>query len=151
MKNKILVLLSLLILYPFATGYLSEESQNVIVGNVETPVYNVEVSWDSMQFVYNEQINYEWDNNSHTYVLEESTYQWIVSNNNIKVENKSVVPINVRLNYISTRDNIDGNFNISSTTLNQGTSMNFELMLDGKMSNEDVNYTSIGTVNLLIF
>jgi len=150
MKNKILILLSFLILYPLITGYISEESQSVIVGNVETPVYNVEVSWDSMQFVYNEQINYEWNNISHTYELGESTYRWSATNNNIKVENNSAFPINISLNYISIKDNIDGNFNVSNTIINQGNTMNFQLILDGKLSNEAVNYTSIGTVNLLI-
>ena len=56
---------------------LSDYQATVRVGEVDAPIYEVETTWGKMQFTYNEQINYIWDSNKHTYELNESTYQWI--------------------------------------------------------------------------
>ena len=46
---------------------IKEDSAVVKVGDVETPVYEVEVTWGKMEFVYTEQINYVWDEDKHIY------------------------------------------------------------------------------------
>lgn len=150
MKNKILILIGLLLCFTINVYALDDENIDVTVGEVDVPVYNVEVSWDSMEFTYNEQVNFIWDNNSHTYELHESTYKWLASNNNINVKNKSSNPIKIQLNYKKINENIIGNFNMSDATIYSGVSMDFKLTLDGELSPSNTDYIKVGTIELNI-
>jgi len=150
MKNKLLILFVLLFGCPIMLGYSSESSKNVTIGNVETPVYDVDITWDSMKFSYNEQINYNWNDDLHIYELQESTYYWSNLNNNVKVTNNSYFDIDVKLNYKSVNDNINGAFDISSANLPNKTSKEFKLILDGKLSSTNDNYIKVGMIELSI-
>lgn len=148
MKQKLLILL--LLFCPIMMGYtnIDKESIDVTVGNVDVPIYNLEVSWGPMEFTYQETINYVWDNNTHTYELSKSTYKWNTSNNTIDINNKSTIPVNINLQYISINENVNGNFDISKITIKPNEKIISKLVLDGKISSNNTNYIKVGTINL---
>ena len=142
----------LLVFLPFLKVYSLENNQmNVVVSNVSVPVYNVEVSWGTMEFTYNEIINYEWDNNTHTYELVPSNYKWISNGNDINIINRSAFSVNFILNYNSLNNNINGVFDISNSKLKTNESLTSKLTLDGKMNPNDSIYINVGTINLSIY
>ncbi len=150
MKSKMFVLICALF-FPIISIYALEDKViTVTVGEVDVPVYNVTVTWESMEFTYNEQINYIWDNVTHTYELKESTYYWDNRNNNINIINKSSYSIDVALKYNSVNEDVVGNFNKSNATIFSGGSMDFELILDGKLLSNNTNYVKVGTIELMI-
>ena len=146
MKKIILIFICISFFFLGSVYALEDKVITVTVGEVDAPVYNVEVTWDSMEFTYNEQINYVWDNTTHTYDLKESTYYWSNPNNNVNIINKSSYEIKVKLNYKSINDDINGNFNASSANLAAKSSKNFKLMLDGELSPSNDNYIKVGTI-----
>lgn len=129
---------------------LSDYQATVRVGEVDAPIYEVETTWGKMQFTYNEQINYIWDSNKHTYELNESTYQWIGNDNYIDINNKSYNSINIELNYDSINENISGEFDKNTATIKNNENMRFVLTLDGELSEKNTEYIKVGTINLTI-
>ena len=130
-KNKLLILL--LIFSSFIMGYTIEDKNiSVKVGKVDAPVYNVEVTWDAMEFTYTETINYIWNKENFTYELDESTYKWNTSSNSIKISNKSTVPINMELKYLGEKENIKGTFDITNKKLNANENIISKLIISGE-------------------
>jgi len=148
-KCKLLILL--LIISPIIMGYTVEDKDiSVMVDDIEVLSYNVEISWDSMEFTYTETVNYIWDIDNHIYEKGESTYKWNTSNNNIKINNKSKMPIDIELKYLRENSNIDGIFDIEKKTIQSNEEIISKLMLEGELSSKINNYIKIGTINLLI-
>ena len=129
---------------------LEQQQATVKVGDVDVPIFNVETSWGKMQFTYNEQINYNWDSNTHTYELEESTFQWVGTDNYIDINNKSYDSIKVELSYDSINEKVSGSFDKSAATISKDESLRFTLTLDGELSNNSTEYVKVGTINLVI-
>lgn len=125
---------------------LKEESAVVKVGNVEAPVYDVEISWGKMEFTYTECINYLWDDNNHTYELGESTFSWAAKDNYVGVNNKSNTFVDVELEYIGLNKDVIGSFDVSKKRLNSNSSSRFVLTLEGSLDNS----SKVGTINLKI-
>lgn len=149
MKKKIIVLL--LGVIPFLTGFTYPDTNlSVIVGNVDVPVYNVEVMWGSMEFVFNEIINYEWNHALFTYDVAIPTYMWVSNSNDIRLENKSMFLVEFDLKYNSINSTINGEFDFSNFTLGNGESKIAKLSLDGKLSSNNTNYVKVGTIDLNI-
>lgn len=143
--------LLVLIFIPFITGYtVRNEEVSVVVGDVEVPVYNVEVTWDSMKFIYTETVNYVWDEKNYTYELTDSTYKWNTASNKVKIINKSTSSVNVELKYIGEKEAILGSFDISKKTLAVNESILSKLSLNGELSSNNTDYIKTGTINLLI-
>ena len=148
-KNKLLILL--LIFSSFIMGYTIEDKNiSVKVGKVDAPVYNVEVTWDAMEFTYTETINYIWNKENFTYELDESTYKWNTSSNSIKISNKSTVPINMELKYLGEKENIKGTFDITNKKLNANENIISKLILSGELPSQNTNYIQTGVINLEI-
>jgi len=103
-----------------------------------------------MEFTYTETVNYIWDIDNHIYEKGESTYKWNTSNNNIKINNKSKMPIDIELKYLRENSNIDGIFDIEKKTIQSNEEIISKLMLEGELSSKINNYIKIGTINLLI-
>lgn len=148
-KRKLLILL--FIFAPFIMGYTIEDKDiSVTVGEVEVPVYNLEVTWDTMKFTYVETVNYIWDNQNYTYELTDSTYKWDTSANNVKITNKSPNKVNIELKYLGEKKHIIGNFDITKKTLEPNETIISKLTLNGYLSSDVDEYIKIGTINLLI-
>lgn len=149
--RKIKLLIMLLTVCPFLMGSsLEDKDMTITVGEVEVLAYNVEVTWDAMEFTYTETINYKWDNNNHTYEKSNSTYKWKTTSNNVKIDNKSKMPINVELKYIGEKDNINGTFDKEKETIKSNEFLISKLSLDGTLSSNNTSYVKIGKINLLI-
>ena len=149
MNKKILFLLPIFSIFIMGNTLKNEEI-SVIVGNVEAPVYNIEVKWDNMEFTYSETINYIWNQNTHIYELENSTYKWNSNGNNIKIQNNSSIPVNIELNYIGTNDNVSGTFNINNTNIEPGKIVTSRLTLTGALSSNNTTYVKVGSINLKV-
>lgn len=141
----ILVLFSCLFVNVYASS-IKESSSVAIVGNVEVPVYNVEVVWGKMDFTYTEQINYVWNDNSHIYEKGKSTYSWLNKDNYVDVNNNSNIAINVELEYINLNNNVNGNFDVSKKKLKSNSNSRFTLTLSGSLDEAK----KVGTINLKI-
>ena len=76
-----LILFCCLFINVYALGDGDSTSATVKVGDVDATVYKMETTWGKMEFTYVEQINYVWDNSTHTYDIGESTYKWINNDN----------------------------------------------------------------------
>jgi len=150
MKDKILLLICTLCFSIIGVYALEDKVLTVTVGSVDAPVYNVEVTWESMEFIYNEQVNYIWDKTTHKYELSESTYYWSNQNNKVKVINNSHYAIDVNLQYKSINEDINGKFDIESIKLSSGISKDFELILKGSLSSNNTSYIKVGTIELNI-
>lgn len=149
MNKKILFLLPIFSLFILGNT-IKEESISITVGEVDAPVYNMEVVWDKMEFNYFETINYIWNTNTHIYELSESTYKWNSSENNVSIKNNSYMSVNVELTYSSINKEVTGKFNIPKTTIESGKSITSKLTLDGKLSETNTSYTKVGSINLKI-
>jgi len=149
MKKKIMVLL--LGVIPFLTGYTYPDTNlSVTVWDVDVPVYDVEVTWGNMEFIFNEVINYNWNNELHTYELDSSTYKWVSKGNDINIENKSIFLIEIDLKYNSINSNINGNFDVPNFKLGRDENKVSKLYLDGRLSSENTSYIKVGTIDLTI-
>jgi len=145
------ILLIIILSFIFVNVYaLNDENIDVTVGDVDVPIYQVDVSWDSMNFSYNEQINYIWNSSTHTYELAESTYYWSNSNNTVTISNKSLNSINVNVQYKVFDQNIDGEFDVSSAILNYNDIKKFTLNLKGQLSSSYTEYVKVGSIALSI-
>lgn len=144
-----LVLVSYLFLNVSAAS-IKEESADVIVGEVDSPIYAVEITWGKMEFIYTEQVNYVWDNDSHVYELGTSTFNWVNKDNYVDVNNKSFTKINVELEYVSLKNDINGVFNVSNKEITSNAKERFTLTLNGKLDSSNLNYTKVGSINLKI-
>lgn len=150
MKNNALIIIAVLIFSTISVYAIENKEIYVTVGEVDAPVYNVEIFWESMQFSYIEQVNYIWDNESKTYNLGESTFVWSNSNNKINIFNKSTYSINARLDYVGINNNIIGVFDTNNASLSPGTSKYFRLNLEGSLPSNYNTYTKVGTIELKI-
>lgn len=149
MKNRMIVLL--IMVFPFLTGFdYPDTNLSVTVWDVDVPVYNVDVTWGNMEFVYNEVINYEWNNNSFTYELAPSTYEWVSDSNYIKMENKSQFLVEFDLKYNTINSSISGSFDSSNFTLSNGESKLSKLYLEGSLSSGNTSFVKVGTIDLSI-
>lgn len=149
MKKKIIWIL--LGSIPFITGYTFDDTNiSVTVWNVDVPVYDVNVSWGNMEFVYNKIINYEWNNTSFTYETNSPTYKWVSNSSDIKIENKSSFLIDVDLKYNSINSKINGNFDKPIFSLNKSESAVSKLNLNGKLSSDNTSFVKVGTIDLTI-
>lgn len=150
MKKKILVISTLIInsfLINVQALSINETTSNtVIVGNVETPVYNIETIWGEMEFTYVEQINYIWNDETHEYTKGTNTNKWISEENYVDINNKSNQSINVEMSYTKTNSNITGTFDISKATIEPNSKERFTLVLGGKLENNNTEYQKIGFI-----
>lgn len=147
--KKIIFLLAILLL-PLMVSAIEDEVITVTVGEIDAPVYNVEITWGNMEFTYNEEINYIWNNTTHVYEFGEPTYEWTTSNNTIDITNKSYVSIEMTLNYNSINKNINGNFDITNKKMKTNDKISSKLILDGKLSSDNTDYVKIGFIDLII-
>lgn len=147
MNKKILFLLPIFSMFLMGNTVKQEELK-VTVGNVDVPVYNMEVSWNNMEFTYSETVNYNWNNNTHIYELSESTYAWESNENNVIINNKSYMTVNIELSYIGNNEDVQGQFNISNKNIEAGKSITSKLTLSGKLSKDNTNYVKVGSINL---
>ncbi|MBQ7136758.1 MAG: hypothetical protein IJO43_02120 [Bacilli bacterium] len=152
MKNirKCLCLVFVFVLILVPVNALEDEIITITVGDVDVPVYRVDTVWDSMEFTYNEQINYEWNNTNHTYDLSAPTYSWFSNSNSVNITNNSSSSINVSLNYNSIVSDVLGSFDISSADIGSGQSHISKLTLSGSLNDSNVNYTKVGFIDLVI-
>lgn len=149
MKKKMMILL--LGVIPFLTGYTYYDTNlSVTVWDVDVPVYNVDVIWGNMEFVYNEVIDYNWNNISFTYDIANPTHMWVSNGNDIKIENKSPFLIEFNLKYNSIISSISGKFDIANFALNRDENKVSKLNLEGKLSSDNTNYVKVGTIDLTI-
>lgn len=152
MKKRIMfifILFSCLFVNVYASS-LKDESAIVRVGNVDAPVYNVEISWGKMEFIYTERINYVWNDDEHVYDLGQSNYNWVSKDNFVDVNNKSSFEIDVELEYVSVNKNVNGNFDVSKKKLNSNTNSRFTLTLNGNLDSSNLNSVKVGAINLKI-
>ena len=151
MKKRILFVLILVgCLFINVSAAIKDESVDVVVGEVDSPVYAVDITWGKMEFIYTEQVNYVWNNDSHTYELGTSTFNWVAKDNYVDVNNKSFTKINIELEYVSLKNNINGVFDVSNKEIASNTNNRFTLTLNGKLDNSILNYTKVGSINLKI-
>lgn len=152
MKRKIFVISLIIFSCLFVDVYALKEdestSASVKVGNVDAPIYSVDVTWGKMDFTYTEQINYVWDDINHTYDLGESTYRWAAKDNYVDVNNHSYDAISVELEYVSLEESVDGVFNISKTTIDSRSNNRFTLTLEGKLKDSGLEYIKVCSINL---
>jgi len=149
MKKKIVVLL--LGVIPFLSGYTYPDTNlSVTVGDVDLPIYDIEVTWGNMEFVYNEVISYKWNNNLYSYELVPPTYKWVSNSNDINIENKSIFLIDVVLKYNSINSSINGEFDIPNFVLGRDERKASKLCLEGNLSSDNTNYVKVGTIDLTI-
>ena len=152
MKNKIKILVTLLLFILSKNSYaLENETITVTVGDIDAPVFNINVSWDSMEFKYVEQKNYIWSEEDKSYILGESTYEWNTSNNSLNITNNSHCSVLINLNYKSLTESINGSFDISKYTMKSKETKKFKLTLDGNLTKNNTDYIKIGTIELAIF
>lgn len=154
MKRKILFILVSFYSLFFVNVYAStvkEESAVVKVGSVDALVYDVEITWGKMDFIYTEQINYVWNSENYVYEIGDSTYSWVNKDNYVDINNKSYHEINVNLEYINLKDGINGAFDVANKKILGKTSNRFSLILNGKLEAYGSNYVKVGSINLKIY
>jgi len=149
MNKKILFLLPIFSLFIMGNT-IKQEDISVTVGTVDAPVYNMEITWDNMEFTYSETVNYVWNKNTHVYDLGESTYKWNSSENSVSIKNNSYMSINMELKYVGINEDISGIFDIPSKTIESGKNITSTLTLNGKLSDDKTSYIKVGSINLKI-
>lgn len=149
MNKKILFLLPIFSFFIMGNT-IKQESVSVTVGEVDAPVYNMEITWDNMEFTYSETVNYVWNKNTHIYELTESTYKWNSNENNVSIKNNSFMSVHMELTYVGTNEEISGTFNIPKQTIGSGNTIISKLILEGKLSTNNTNYIKVGSINLKI-
>ena len=145
MKKNIILLLLLL---PFTIIYADEYSKDVIISEINTPsIKDLDISWDNMEFTYVVKENYEYDINNHKYIKNDIKY-WETTTNNIKINNKSVNSIKIKLLFNNLNSNIKGKFNNNSFVIKQNEEYNVKLEIDGYLKNDSKEI--IGTIEVVV-
>lgn len=155
MKSKIILLIILSILFSSvevnaAGKTIEEENKNVVVGDVEVPALEVDITWGAMEFTLNEENNYVWEESTKTYELAPNTYSWTANNNYVDVTNHSYRDIEVSLVYNSLLNNVEGYFNSTREIIKKNNNMRFELNLSGTITNIENNIIKVGSIDLLV-
>ena len=118
---------------------------NVKLVDIELPVYDYDITWGDMNFIYTDVENYEFNSSTNEYdkVLSGS---WESSSNSIEILNNSSLSINVTLSYVSDENNITGGFSVNNFELSKDESKTVSLTLSGSLNNSYSSYTKIGSV-----
>lgn len=131
-------------------------------GSSAATVYSVEISWGSMEFTYTDASKGTWNPVDHKYDgVKVAEWSCAEGENKIEVKNHSNADVSVQLSYTpnSGYGEITGTFkNSSSLDLESAEgkeptnapSLTATLNLDGELSNETPEKTTIGTVTVTL-
>lgn len=121
---------------------------NSIINN---EVFNVDLVWDQMTFIYNKEKKYIWDSSTHEYKFVENSF-WKLNDNTITIKNKSLFSIDVSFYYNKSIgfNNLNGYFNNNEIHLNKDEKKTTTLLLNGKLDSSISSYTKIGSVTVVI-
>lgn len=128
---------------------ISEHKQDVTVGNVDLPIYSVDISWGSMKFVYNKKDVYTWSDTTHEY-SKSTKYSWDATGNNIDIYNKSSFDIEVSCNYVKTNNSLNGSFTMTNYSVKSKEKSRNYFELKGNLSSSVSTYQKVGTISLKI-
>ena len=79
---------------------LESRTIDFVIGNVEGPIYDYDVSWDSMNFIYTETESYDYNETTNEYD-KNLDGSWSSEDNSIEVLNNGALPIDITLSYSS--------------------------------------------------
>lgn len=130
-------------------------------GSSAATVYSVEISWGSMEFTYTDASKGTWNPEDHKYDgVKAAEWSCAEGENKIEVKNHSNATVKVQLTYApkSEYNKITGTFSDSTLNLasaegsqpSNAPSLSATLNLDGKLSGETPEKTSIGTVTVTL-
>ena len=155
-KNRVKLIISVFLFCIIFSQVHATSTKNVTVGvvegidnNKEESVYDVEISWDDMNFTYNETKDIKWDNSENKYniVIEN---EWINENNKIEIKNFSDKSITVKLEYKKLRNDIDimGKFDKEKVTIGKNKKEQIYFIISGKITAELGEYIKVGRITI---
>lgn len=131
--------------------YENEYDNELILSEIKTneTLYDYDIIWDNMQFVYTESKSFEYNDESHDYDMIIEEY-WSNDDNKVSISNNSLSNINVSLLYKSNNlyENVIGEFNPSEFTLKYQEKIESSLELNGKINKNEDKLFTIGTITI---
>lgn len=134
---------------------------------IETPdVVSVDVEWGAMEFTYAVGGTKNWNAQTHSYTISNSTAGWSANGNGVKVTNHSNVAVNATFTYAAENNNtMTGSFaydnnkavdNSGAIKLNQGLvnqkdnadHVTATLTLSGTPADTMTEFTKVGTITV---
>lgn len=131
-------------------------TKKVTVGEVEgidnkkeESLYDVEISWDNMNFIYSETKDIKWDNNESKYDIVTEN-EWINNDNKIEIKNFSDKSIIVKLEYKKLRNDIDiiGKFDKEKVAIGKNKEEQITFNLSGKVTSNVSEYVKVGRITI---
>lgn len=156
-----------------STVYASEGSSNVGTGdqtidvsakysdNTESPiVYNVELTWEAMEFTYAVGGTNVWNPDTHEYESDVSA-NWIANGNKLTLTNHSNAEVNASLQFNADEmyNSVKGNFDNSEVVLPSAENKTVDaseltstsaLSLSGSLNSDVTELTKVGTITVII-
>lgn len=132
-------------------------------GSIAEPdIISVDITWDSMEFVYSAAGTKTWNPDTHTYT-DDTREGWANSGNTVKVTNHSNVKVGVNCSFKSDDSGVtgtikQGNDDTGYVSLKAGEegkpngadSATFALELNGELSSKKTTSEKIGTITVVI-
>lgn len=141
----------------FSMSYCTS-SKNVTVGLVEgidsekeESVYDIEISWDNMNFTYNETKDIKWDDKEKQYDIVTET-EWINKNNKIDIKNFSDEPITISFKYEQTKRGIGitGKFNKDRVKIDKNSKEEVTFSMTGTITSDKDEYIKVGRITMSV-
>ena len=124
-------------------------------------IYDVEITWENMQFIYTTICTRKWDEKKHTYT-QNYEYEWENTGNAIYITNHSNKAINTKCEYIKNASygGINGNFTNNGVKViesaenkkveDSSLTWRCDLSLTGSVNGKLDGYTTVGHVCMTI-
>ncbi|MBR3229844.1 MAG: hypothetical protein IKF91_03345 [Bacilli bacterium] len=111
---------------------------------------NVEISWGELNFTYDINSSYDWNSSTHKYDNNTKS-TWISKGNEIQIENKSYIPIDVDFKYKSINsNNINISFSKNHIHLEKKQKDSTKVYPSGQPKNKTNIFNKIGVVTAVV-
>ena len=136
----------------------STSIKNVTVGEVEgidsekeESIYDIEISWDNMNFTYNETKDIKWDDKEKEYDIVTEN-EWINENNKIDIKNFSDKPITISFKYEQTKRGMDiiGKFNKDRVKIDKNGKEKVTFSMTGTITSDKDEYIKVGRITMSV-
>ena len=130
--------------------YAENQSHDATIGKIDTPsIYDVDIKWDNMSFIFVEQEKYVYESDTNSYKRNIEKY-WTSSSNNINIKNKSSKEIKVSLKFQGLNRNVNGTFSKNNFNMKSLEEQNIKLNLTGNIDSSYNIYKTVGEISIIV-
>lgn len=114
-------------------------------------IYDVDLSWGKMEFVFCETKDIFWDNKNNEYIVD-SKEEWVSNTSEIYILNNSIKSIEVNFKYVGKEEYnmLKGMFSQNNINLKTNQSKTIKFYVEGDIPNTNYDKLKVGYVVLTV-